>query len=136
MVDKVKKNLPPDFNGVIFVIMDKADHHSYEKGDVITVWPHTHEPSKKELNNKDWRLIYVDGMTMADAQEYLDPLVEIDGRTIVEKFRRKLKFKVSELDKDKIKDKIKDEFVKSEIDLMKDIKQIPLLEVPMPEVIP
>lgn len=123
-----KKDLPPDFNGIILLAI-KKDGGGYEKGDVLYTWPHTATPSERELNHPDWRVMYVDGMTMADAEIYLNPLREIDGRTIIKHFRRGVAFDKVKLDKDKVKDM----FVKSDIDDMKKVKEIP--PTPQPDVI-
>lgn len=123
-----KKELPPDFNGVILLLIDK-NKGEYTKGDVLCAFPHTVTPTERELNNPNWRVIYVDGMTMADTEEYTNPMLEIDKRTIVRHFRRGVAFDNKELDKDKVKDV----YIKADMDKIKKIKEIP--PTPQPDVI-
>tara|TARA_R110000772_G_scaffold33324_5_gene81205 strand:+ start:93 stop:476 length:384 start_codon:yes stop_codon:yes gene_type:complete len=102
-----KTDLPPTFSGVCMVII-RVDHCGYHAGDVIDVMPADVDLSTLVTENPDWSVVYVDKMTMKQAEKYTQPLRQIDRRTKI--FRRAVGFDEAKLkleDFTKIKDKTK-----------------------------
>lgn len=65
-------------------VVDKINDDPYldakctKRGDVITIQPDGWVWSRAELNNPDWRIIKVPGVSVAQAQEFLEPEADTD----------------------------------------------------------
>ena len=114
----IKNDLPQNFKGVCMVII-RVDHCGYHAGDVIDVMPYDVDLSTDVTENPDWSVVYVDKMTMAQAEKYILPLRQIDRRTKI--FRRAVGFDETKL---KLEDftKIKD---KTNFEKLDKVKEVP-----------